>query len=318
MRTATERDSHHCPFTTHTTSAINPAPAVEQPLRVLVLAARDGGLQRLRSVFADELGVDSVRLRAHASTSEARTLVRSRKRLAELLATALDQLSPDERARHEAKVSKHEQAIARCEAEGRTNFVVTSPSAGLLKFPDGASAPGHRVTVVAAGVRERLILNVLMDADSHDFGKAAVLLKTRALLDRLGISSDAGLQAALDAGYLGEGNDVALLGPGNDAVAGEAGNDRISCGPGSDMVDGRADHDVLRCNDRSGKDQVYCGYGVDTAWVDRGDAWYNCEVVYVCTRGVACVRTNTRTSGARRGERNHVLTIARPTPRRDP
>jgi transposase len=169
--------------------------AIAQTVRM----ANDLGLLR-----TDELGVDSVRLRAHASTSEARTLVRSRKRLAELLATALDQLSPDERARHEAKVRKHEQAIARCEAEGRTNFVVTSPSAGLLKFPDGASAPGHRVTVVAAGVRERLVLNVLMDADSHDFGKAAVLLKTRALLDRLGISSDAGLQAALDAGYWSE------------------------------------------------------------------------------------------------------------------
>jgi transposase len=170
--------------------------AIAQTVRL----AHDLGL-----LHTDELGVDSVRVRAHASTSQARTLARSRKRLAELLATALDKLSDEERERHEAKIRKHEQAITRCEAEGRTNFVATNPSAGLLKFPDGASAPGHRVTVVAAGVRVRLVLSVLMDADGHDTGKTGpALVQVRALLARLGIHNDTRLQAALDAGYWSE------------------------------------------------------------------------------------------------------------------
>lgn len=153
----------------------------------------------------EQLGVDSVRLRAHASTSAVRTLVRSRKRLADLAVVELGGLSEDDRARHETKLEKHRHAVARCEADGRTNFVVTNPSAGLIKFPDGGSAPGHRITVVAAGVQERLVVTVLMDADGHDFGKtSSSLLKVRALFERLRIRNAQGLQVALDAGYWSE------------------------------------------------------------------------------------------------------------------
>ena len=167
--------------------------AIEQTVRL----AHEQGLVR-----PEEIGVDSVRLRAHAATSEVRTLVRSRKRLAALLAVELDRLSDTERERHEQKVAKHRSAIERCEAEGRTNFVVTNSSAGLLKFPDGGSAPGHRVTVAAVGVKERLIVSVLIDADGFDFGKSGpALRKVREVFERLGIFADRRLQAALDAGY---------------------------------------------------------------------------------------------------------------------
>ena len=97
----------------------------EDAIAQTVRMAHDLGLLR-----RDQLGVDSVRLRAHAATSAARTLVRSRKRLAELLDMALEPLSDDERARHEGKIAKHRDAIARCEAEGRTNLVITNPEPG--------------------------------------------------------------------------------------------------------------------------------------------------------------------------------------------
>jgi transposase len=172
----------------------------EAALAQTVQLAHADGLLHL-----DELAVDSVRLRAHASTSQARTLARSRQRLASLLAATLDALSDDDRAKHEAKIVKHREAIARCEREGRTNFVVTNESAGLLKFPDGASAPGHRITVVAGGVQERLVLSVLMDADGHDTGKTGpALFKLRALLQQLDLYGGERLQVALDAGYWSE------------------------------------------------------------------------------------------------------------------
>lgn len=153
----------------------------------------------------EELAIDSVRLRAHASTKAARTLERSRKRLAELLATPTETMSPSEHERHDGKLAKHREAIERCLATGRSNFVLTNPAAGLLKFPDGASGPGHRVTVSAAGVKERLVLTVLIDADGHDYGKAGVALsQARQLLGRLGVLDGNRLQAAADAGYWSE------------------------------------------------------------------------------------------------------------------
>lgn len=169
----------------------------EEAIAQTVELASDSDLLR-----PQELGVDSMRLRAHAATSSSRTLRRSRERLAELQAVAVDALPEAERETHAEKVTKHEEAIARCEAEGRTNFVTTNSSAGLLKFPDGSAAPGHRITVVAAGKRERLVLAVLVDADPNDYGKAGpVLQKAKGLFERLGILGDQQLQAALDAGY---------------------------------------------------------------------------------------------------------------------
>lgn len=166
--------------------------------QVLALAKEAGLLK------PQELATDSVRLRAHASTKSARTLKRSKQRLEELAKVDLASLDEAQREVHAEKKAKHEAAVSECERTGRTNLVLSSPTAGLLKFPNGASGPGHRVTVTGAGVRERLIVDVLIDADAHDFGKlGGAMERTRALLQRLGVSLDR-MQVAADAGYCSE------------------------------------------------------------------------------------------------------------------
>jgi len=152
----------------------------------------------------EELAVDSMRLRAHASTKAVRTLKRSRERLEELATIDSDVLSPTEREGHEAKLKKHREAVKECEEKDCTSIVVTNESAALMKFPSGAGLPGHRVTVTAAGISERLVIGVLVDADATDSGKLeAALLEARSVLERAGAATS-GLQAAADAGYFSE------------------------------------------------------------------------------------------------------------------
>ena len=160
------------------------------------LALESGALK------ADELATDSVRLRAHASTSAARTVERSTKRLEELAAVDASKWEAVAGQEHAAKIKKHEAALKLCEAQGRTNVVVTSPAAGLLKFPTGASGPGHRVTVVAAGKKSRIAIAVLIDADATDYGKLgpAVTEARRVLLDA-GLREDTPVRVRADAGY---------------------------------------------------------------------------------------------------------------------
>jgi transposase len=150
----------------------------------------------------DELSTDSVRLRAHASTNASRTVERSTRRLKELAAIDVTKLDEAERREHDAKVAKHRAALKLCQEQGRTNVVVTSPSAGLLKFPNGASGPGHRVTVVAGGKKSRVAVAVLIDADGVDYGKLgpAVLEARRVLLDA-GLREDTHIRVRADAGY---------------------------------------------------------------------------------------------------------------------
>jgi transposase len=153
----------------------------------------------------EEIAVDSVKLRAHASTKAARTLKRSRQRLAELAERDLSVMTVEQLEEHRAKVAKHSAAVAMCQELERTNLVLTSPSAALLKFPSGASAPGHRVTVTATGVKERFVIGVLIDAASCDYGKLApALLNARAKLKEAGVPLDQRMQAAADAGYFSE------------------------------------------------------------------------------------------------------------------
>jgi len=149
-----------------------------------------------------DLAADSMRLRAHASTKAVRTLVRSKRRLAELAAVDENGLSEAEQARHRAKVAKHTQAVAECEARGRTSIVTTNPSAALMKFPDGAGLPGHRISAMAAGVKARFLVAVLVTADTNDYGLLEpVVAETEKTLARAGVPGDARLQLAADAGY---------------------------------------------------------------------------------------------------------------------
>lgn len=150
----------------------------------------------------DQLATDSVRLRADASENAVATRKRSEKRLAELARIDILCLDGEARAEHEAKVAKHLEVIRLCQEQARTSIVRTSPDAALMKFPNGASAPGHRATVVACGVKERLIIDVLVDSAATDFGKLGpAVIRARANLHKAGVPLDAPMQVAGDAGY---------------------------------------------------------------------------------------------------------------------
>lgn len=152
-----------------------------------------------------ELAVDAMRLRANAARNEARTLDHATKRIKELEAVDPATLSPDDSKVRDEKLVKHRHTVAECTKRGSTNIVATNPSASLMKFPTGATAPGHRITVTAAGTSRRLVIAVLVDADPNDYGKLApALQQARAVLTRAGVPPDTPLQAAADAGYNSE------------------------------------------------------------------------------------------------------------------
>lgn len=150
----------------------------------------------------DEMAIDSLRLRAHASKSQTRTRLHSEKRLADLSAVDESSLGETGLASHRAKVEKHAAAVARCEESGRNSVVMTNPLASMMKFPDGGIAPAHRVTALAAGAKERFIVGVLVTADANDSGQlSAIVEQALPVLGRAGVPDDAPLQGAADAGY---------------------------------------------------------------------------------------------------------------------
>jgi transposase len=168
--------------------------AIEQTVRLAAAA---------KLLDPQDLAVDSVRVRADASLKSIRTLTRSEERLAELAEVDQTRLDPKALATHQAKVAKHEEAVARCIAEERTNLSVTNPLAALMKFPSGASLPGHRVTVVAAGMRVRFVIAVVIGAAPTDMNLLApALLAARNTLTSAGIHGN--MQVAGDAGFLGQ------------------------------------------------------------------------------------------------------------------
>ncbi|MEZ4322798.1 MAG: transposase [Myxococcota bacterium] len=147
-----------------------------------------------------ELALDSVRVRADASSKSIRTLNRSRERLEELGRIDRDGLDEAAKVIHDAKVKKHTEAVRRCEDEGRTSLSVTTPSAALLKFPSGAALPGHRVTVAAAGVKLRFVVAVVLGSAATDHGLLRpATLETQRILQKSGITGQ--LQMAADAGF---------------------------------------------------------------------------------------------------------------------
>jgi transposase len=166
-----------------------------QAIEASVAMAQQAGMLK-----PDQLAIDSVRLRADASFKAVRTLERSKQRIEELTEERENAL-PEATDQIDRKLVKYQSAVERCEAEGRTNIVVTNELAGFMKFPNAGGVPGHRVTVTAAGVKERLVVSVLIDGDTQDQGKLGPSLeKTRELFERIGAPTT-GLQAAADAGY---------------------------------------------------------------------------------------------------------------------
>ena len=167
--------------------------AIEQTVRLAAKA---------NLIDPQDLAADSVRLRAEASTKSIRTLSRSEERLEELSAVKVDELDADARSSHEAKVKKHSEAVKRCVEEGRTSLSVTNPLASLMKFPSGAALPGHRVTVVAAGMKVRFVLAVLIGSAATDIDLLRpVTMAAKDALRAAGI--DEPMQVAADAGFRG-------------------------------------------------------------------------------------------------------------------
>lgn len=165
-----------------------------------VRRAREQGL-----IDASDIAVDSLRVRAHASTDAVASQERSRKRLKEL-AEVEQPLQAEEQARHEDKVRKHEAALALCESAGRSHVVRTSPSATMIKFPDGAVLPGHHVTVAVAGLTARIVIAVLVDGDASDWGKLKPITEQAwANLLRAGMGPTR-LSVVADAGYTSRGD----------------------------------------------------------------------------------------------------------------
>lgn len=155
-----------------------------------------------------DLAIDSMRLRADASTASVRTKSRSKKRVDELGRVDLSELSEEQREAHEEKVRKHQTAVERCEAEGRTSHSVTDPQASLMKFPNGASLPGHRITASSSKSDVRIVVSAIVDGAPTDYGKLeeAVTSMEDALV-QAGVVFDpdeATIQVAADAGYTSE------------------------------------------------------------------------------------------------------------------
>lgn len=149
-----------------------------------------------------ELAIDSLRVRADASQKAVRLRARAEKRLDELAAIDRRTLTPEQRAVHDEKYDRHLETLRICKEQGVSNFITTCPSASLIQFPSGGSAPGHRATVVGAGVKLRLIVDVLVDASSSDAGQfGPAMLRAREALHAAGIPVDKPFQVAGDPGY---------------------------------------------------------------------------------------------------------------------
>jgi transposase len=153
-------------------------------------------------VDAQALAVDSVRLRAHAAQGQVRVQTTSQRRLEELARVDVRPLSAEQQARHEDLVQKHTAAVRECQARGARSVVLTSPEAGYMQLPGDVWLPAHRVTVVASGASERLVVGVLVNASGSDQGQLGPALEeARRVLHAAGLPWPTRLQAAADAGY---------------------------------------------------------------------------------------------------------------------
>lgn len=175
---------------------------------VLFLAALEETVRWARQqglLEAQALAVDSVRLHAHAGAHQVRVHKHSAQRLEQLCQVDVSALSAPERERHQQKLDKHQQAVRLCQERGAASVVLSNPSAGLMQFPGNGVHPGHRVTVVASGVQQRLVLGVLLTASGNDKGLLqGAMLEARRVLHAAGVPLPVRLQVAGDSGYWSE------------------------------------------------------------------------------------------------------------------
>ena len=172
----------------------------EAVIEQTVLKGYEAGLVEL-----DKLAVDGLRVRAHASQAAVRTKARSSRRLKELAEVEVEKLSAEEKEKHAEKVRKHEEAVSVCEERRVTSYATTNDMAALMKFPSGASAPGHRATVVSSGASARFVVGALVDASPTDHGKLEEALEhTRDSLERLELRCNERISVTADAGYFSD------------------------------------------------------------------------------------------------------------------
>ncbi len=176
------------------------APLFEWALRQTVRWAHQEGL-----VDAQDLSVDSLRLRAHASGRQVRIHKHSVHRLEQLSGVDTASLSPQELEKHQQKVAYHQHAVQVCQQQKAATVVLTNPSAGLMQFPGNGVHPGHRVTVVASGMQQRLVVGVLVTASGNDKGHLEhAVQQAREVLVAAGVPKEVRLQLAGDSGYWSE------------------------------------------------------------------------------------------------------------------
>ncbi len=153
-------------------------------------------------VDAQALAVDSVRLRAHAGPRQVRVHKHCAQRLEQLSKVEVDALPPAERAQHQQQVEKHEQGVRLCQQRAAASVVLTNSRAGLMQFPGNGVHPGHRVTVVASGAQQRLVVGVLVGASGNDKGLLEpATQEARRVLHAAGVPLPVRLQVAGDSGY---------------------------------------------------------------------------------------------------------------------
>lgn len=148
----------------------------------------------------------------------------------------------------------------------------------LLGFALGAGVLVAAKTIKGTSSGEKLVGSKKRDKISGRGGDD--LIRGKRGRDKLG--GGAG-NDTLDGG---KGRDRLRGGPGEDVLLGGRGRDRIAGGAGRDefnMLDGveqpSPGNDVIKARD-GGLDEINCGDGVDTAYVDRAeDGVFNCERV---------------------------------------
>lgn len=163
---------------------------------------------KLGLVEPHAIAVDSWRLRADASRDSRETRTKSASRLDALAKVDPSSLEGEARARHEREVARHEAVVRRSKVEGRDSFSSTTPSAGWMKFPDGATGFGHRVNVSATGASKRIVLDVMITPLNNDYGTLEELATgTLETLRAAGLPMDddgPAITVSADAGYASE------------------------------------------------------------------------------------------------------------------
>lgn len=163
-------------------------------------------------VGTDNLSTDGMRLRANASMKALRTVERSTKRLVELAKVGSDTMSPEEKTAHDAKVVKHETALEFLHKEDRTSYCVTNEDASLMKFPTGGSQPGHRILATVSGVRERMVVGLVVNKSPTDFGQLeGAVEQARTRMTAAGMAEGTKLVVSVDAGFLSEDDQLYMV-----------------------------------------------------------------------------------------------------------